>query len=86
MEKKVSFGRDGIIAVTSGKSYNPVGFIRKAGAEYVGYIFKIENGFADYSNRTNNIHHAIATGTTVSSKKRKDLADKVSEIYAASFQ
>tara|TARA_R110001632_G_scaffold127778_3_gene241698 strand:- start:787 stop:1047 length:261 start_codon:yes stop_codon:yes gene_type:complete len=86
MEEKVSFGRDGIISMSSSKSYIPVGFIRKVGAEYVGHIFKIENGFADYSNRTNNIHHAIATGTTVCSKKRKDIADKVSKIYAASFQ
>ena len=86
MEKTVSFGRDGIIAMTNGKSYTPVGFIRKVGAEYVGYIFKIENGFADYSNKTNNINHAIVTGTTISSKKRKDIAEKTAEIYAKSFQ
>ena len=86
MQKTVSFGRDGIIAMTNSKSYTPVGFIRKVGAEYVGHIFKIEDGFAGYSSKTNNINHAIATGTTVSSKKRKDIASKVAEIYAASFQ
>lgn len=85
MTKKVSFGRDGIIAMTSDKSHLPVGFIRKVGSEYFGYVFKIENGFADYSNKTNNMHHAMATGTTISSKKRKDIADKVAELYAASF-
>ena len=86
MEKTVSFGRDGIIAMTSSKSYAPVGFIRKDGSEFVGYIFSIKDGFAEYSNRTNNIHHAMATGTIVSSKSRKDIASKVAEIYAASFQ
>ena len=86
MQKKVSFGRDGIIAMTSSKSYTPVGFIRKVGAEYVGYIFKIENGFAQYGSKTNNINYAMATGVMLSSTKRKDIADKVSEMYAASFQ
>jgi hypothetical protein len=81
-----SFGRDGIIAMTSSKTYKPVGFLRKVGAEYVAYIFKIENGFAQYGSGTNNIHHARATGTTFSSKKRKDIADKVAELYANSLQ
>ena len=80
-----SFGRDGILAMTSSKSYQPVGFLRKFGAEYVAYIFKIENGFAQYGTKTNNIHHARATGTTFSSKKRKDIADKVAELYADSL-
>jgi hypothetical protein len=86
MEKKVSFGRDGIIAMRNSKSYMPVGFIRKDGSEFVGYIFSIKAGFAEYSNRTNNIYHAMATGTIVSSESRKDIANKVAEIYAASFQ
>jgi hypothetical protein len=81
-----SFGRDGIIAMTSSKTYKPVGFLRKVGAEYVAYLFRIENGFAQYGPQTNTIDYARATGTTLSSKKRKDIADKVSEIYAASFQ
>jgi hypothetical protein len=81
-----SFGRDGIIAMTSSKSYLPIGFFQKVGAEYVAHIFRIENGFAQYGSKTNNINYARATGTTLSSKKRKDIADKVSEIYAASFQ
>lgn len=86
MTKTVSFGRDGIIAMKSNKSYVPVGFIRKDGSKFVGYIFNIKNGFADYNNRTNNIHHAMATGTVVSSNSRKNIASKVAEIYAASFQ
>jgi hypothetical protein len=60
-----SFGRDGIIAMTSSKTYKPVGFLRKVGAEYVAYLFRIENGFAQYGPQT-----------TLSSKKRKDIADK----------
>jgi hypothetical protein len=86
MQKTVSFGRDGIIAMTNSKSHTPVGFIRKVGTEYFGYIFKIENGFAQYDSKTNNINYAMATGVTLSSTKRKDIADKVSEIYASSFQ
>ena len=85
MQKKVSFGRDGIIAITSSKSYKPVGFIHKCGSDYVAYMFKIENGFAKYGTGTNNIDHAIATGTVISSKKRKNIADIVAALYADSF-
>tara|TARA_R110000796_G_scaffold10189_2_gene34056 strand:- start:867 stop:1127 length:261 start_codon:yes stop_codon:yes gene_type:complete len=85
MTKTVSFGSDGIISMTSSKSYVPVGFIRKVGSDFVGYIFKIENGFACYGSKTNNIDYARVTGTVISSKKRKDIADQVNEIYAASF-
>ena len=82
---KVSFGRDGIIAMTSSKTYAPVGFIRKVGADYTATIFKIENGWAQYSCATNNMEYAAATGTVITSKKRADIAEQVAEIYAASF-
>ena len=83
---KVTFSRNGIIAIESAKSYKPVGFFRKDGKYYQADIFKIVDGCAEYNSGSNNRTHAMIAGTSLLELTRKEISKKVASLYEASFE
>ena len=82
---KVSYGKDGIVALTSAKACSPIGFWRKGSAIYEVNLFPIEDGRAVYGAGFRSRTYAMVRGTTIREERRKDATAKIEAILEQSI-
>ena len=83
---KVSYGKDGIVALKSAKTYAPIGFWSNfSGSMYKVTLFPIENGWPAYGTGQNNIAYAREHGTVITEGLRKDATSKIEAVLASSY-
>ena len=81
---KVSYGKDGVVALTSPKSYVPIGFWRKGTAMYEVNLMPIKDGEPDYSRGYCTRANAVFFGTTIYEERRKDATAEIEKILQKS--
>ena len=83
---KISYGKNGIVALKSAKTFCPIGFWRNySGVMYEVTLFPIKDGRAVYGAGQDNRAYASFRGTTIREERRKDVTAKIEDVLAASY-